>query len=331
MEYHSTGEEYKYFIYCQLHRPLNFFKVLELKNQKKKEEIYRYASNLEKNLAINAKLKGKQTLVTKFYSLENSSFAQSSLLGKKRKKSESTIIELSKNQSNRVVSKVKDLLNKIRNLSITVKYKEKSNQYEVIKKSEGSFVNIKEIFDINCFPWYMVNFPDILPKVAYNQFGKLCPDEKHFNSIVYNYNPKVLLNIQPVKEVKSKEEDPAPIDTTIYCYCHRQCDNNSNQIMINCSGDDSCPFNGWFHQDCVDELKGMTSEELMSPDFVFYCINCKHSDQKETKNKEQEIFEHAESEKIKEKVNENEKENDMHDENESNNFENSLIGSSQSN
>jgi len=293
-----VDEEIKYFIYCQLHRPLQSLKLMEIKNNKKKEEILKYGRYLEKYLYSLMKAKTKNCIYSKVVPIETSSYKHG-LLMKKRKKEfigsdqidDCSHIQLSKAQINKVISKVKEIYNKIISMDVYVKYKDKSDSYEVNKRIHPIAFPFKDIFDKNIFPWYMVYFNDITPKMAYNCIGSLCSDEYLFTKVVLGINinkegdgkeSKCLKEGKDNKHVKSKtnkkrldldgmkhEEN----DLNSYCYCQRQY-NSANTYMIACSNESLCIYNGWFHPSCVPELRNLMKEEIENENFSFTCMSC---------------------------------------------------------
>jgi hypothetical protein len=85
------------------------------------------------------------------------------------------------------------------------------------------------------------------------------------------------MNSKGEKEIKEFEED-----STIYCYCKKQ---SHGEFMICCKNEENCvgSNNGWFHPQCVEELKDKTKEELNIIEFM--CKECKEKIKKENENK----------------------------------------------
>lgn len=269
-------------------------KLLEIKNYKKKEEIFKYANYIEKHVTNFSKAKGRSILATKYIPLEKSRYNKN-LLCKKRKKvletNTNNSVELSKSQSNRVLAKIKEIYSKLIHRDILVKYKEKTDSYDITKKDISSthYISFKDIFDKEIFPWYMISFPDVTPKAAYIHFGKICNDEKQFNSLMFGISDKGTKcnkkeekkkeNTKSTKIFETRKVNPQAQDqdqdefNTLYCYCKRKYDTGS--FMIACSNEVDCPNKGWFHPECVEELKGMKKEEIESEDFNFTCKDCK--------------------------------------------------------
>lgn len=284
MECHSVGDDLKYFIYCQMHRPLQFMKLLEIKNQKKREEIIKYALYIEKYVLQMMKNKSKSFSFTKILPLDSHA---KSLLNKKRKKlpepQVSNSIELTKLQVSKVFTKVKDIYNKLIHRDISFKFKEKSQTYEVNKKAIPYCISFNDIFDKDKFPWYLVNFKDITPKTAYNFVGKTCSDESTFKKLILGIN---------VDSYKKKEivNTPENKEITLYCYCQKNY--NEDSFMIGCSNDSSCKYNGWFHPCCVKELNGKSKEEIEDENFEFTCEDCKKmlENEENQENSEKAVF-----------------------------------------
>lgn len=274
MECHTVEDELKYFIYCQLHRPLQFLKIMEIKNTKKKEEVVKYGLFIEKLLFHLIKSKSKPSFFTKFHPLNDQ---VKTLLNKKRKKLAENppaiqSIDLTKIQAAKVNSKIKEIYNKLSNIDIYIKYKEKTSQYEVSKKYIYPNIQFKDIFDKNIFPWYLVTFNDVSPRIAYTYFGKICSDESTFKRVILGITADSYKNKK--QDLVNQTKSTNCSDIVLYCYCKRQY-NEENVFMIGCSNEDNCKYKGWFHPQCVDELKGMTKEEIEDENFNFTCRDCK--------------------------------------------------------
>lgn len=265
LEYHLSEDENKYFIYCQLHRPLKFLKVLELRNQKKKEEIYKYFSFLEKNITINPKVRVKPS--PSAINMNNSNTQKQSLmLNKKRRVEIPKPKELNNFQSSKIISKLRDLLNKINNLTINLSRRNDTKFYKVQKSEILVDLNYGDVFDLKVFPWYLVRWSGITPIQAYKHFLSLCPNVQNLNSLLHSTKSNLAENQSLLTSIEEDE------DTNNYCYCRQRI--KPNIFMVSCSGDENCAYNGWFHQDCVKELKNRTKAELQDPGYIFTCRNC---------------------------------------------------------
>ncbi len=266
MECHSVGDDLKYFIYCQMHRPLQLMKLLEIKYQRKREEIIKYALYIEKYLLHMMKNKSKSFSFSKILPLDTQA---KSLLNKKRKKLPDapivSSIELNKNQVNKVFIKVKEIYNKLIHRDISFKYKEKTQTYEMIKKTIPYCLSFIDIFDKDKFPWHLITFKDITPKTAYNFVGKTCSDENTFKKLILG------INLENGKKKDLTQADNEVV--TLYCYCKKNY--NDDRIMVECSNASFCKYNGWFHPDCVEELKEKSKEEIEDENFKFTCDECR--------------------------------------------------------
>lgn len=273
MECHTVEDEFKYFIYCQLHRPLQFLKIMEIRNSKKKEEILKYGLFIEKLLFLLFKSKSKPSFFSKFLPLNDQ---VKTMLNKKRKKLVETTppchsIDLTKIQATKVNSKIKEIYNKLNSIDVYIKYKEKTSQYEVSKKYVYPIIQFKDIFDKNIFPWYLVTFNDVSPRLAYTYFGKICTDESTFKRVILGITADSYKNKK--QDLFSQTKNTNISDIILYCYCKKQY-NEENVFMIGCANESNCKYNGWFHPQCVDELKGMTKEEIEDENFQFTCRDC---------------------------------------------------------
>lgn len=277
---------------------------MEIRNNKKKEEILKYGRYLEKYIYSLMKIKTKNSLYSKIVPVEMSSYKHG-LLMKKRKKEvikneeadECSQIQMTKSQINKVISKVKEIYNKLVSMDVHLKYKEKTNSFEINKKNLPLVFPFKDIFDKDIFPWYSINFNDVTPKMAYNCIGNLCSDEYLFTKIVLGVNlnkekseeneRKASKDCEPnlkngknekrrkeQKKTSSKLSQQNEEEYNSYCYCQRQY-NSTNTYMIACSNESSCLYNGWFHPLCVPELRNLLKEEIENENFSFTCKACK--------------------------------------------------------
>ena len=105
------------------------------------------------------------------------------------------------------------------------------------------------------------------------------------NNIINNYSyGKNYVNKYNI--VKNSKNDIVlyPIEeenlNNLYCYCKKKYDNGL--FMIACSNEETCPNNGWFHPECVDEMKGMSKSQIEDENFNFTCKNCRLSILKNT-------------------------------------------------
>lgn len=252
------------------------------------------------------KTKTKNSLYSKIVPVEMTSYKHG-LLMKKRKKEvikneevdDCSHIQMTKTQINKVISKVKEIYNKLVSMDVYLKYKEKTDSFEINKKTIPLVFPFKDIFDKDIFPWYSITFNDITPKMAYNCIGNLCSDEYLFTKIVLGVNlnkekseeneRKAGKDCEPTKNGKNAKRRKEQKTTSSklspqndeekynsYCYCQRQY-NSTNTYMIACSNESSCLYNGWFHPLCVPELRNLLKEEIENENFSFTCKACKAS------------------------------------------------------
>lgn len=278
MECLYSEDGLKYFLYCQSHRPLQFLKSIEIKNNKKKEDIMKFGEILEKQYESLQKQNPRFNLITKTFPLEKSSSLHLKFLNKKRNKQNNQCnnnqynnFELTKIQQAKIISKVKEIYHKASNIDIIIKYKEKSKKYEVLRES-NNFITYKDTFDKDVFPWYLVNIPGIPIKVAYQTYGKIISNLNEFNNyIFYRTTPGVNTknNNLPINTATNKYIlNKSSCD---YCFCKKSYDES---FMIECSNT-TCEHNRWFHPQCVEELKNVTKEEMEKDEFEFTCRSCR--------------------------------------------------------
>ena len=228
-------------------------KTLEIKNNKKREDIFKFAELLEKAYENQKNIGKPITLISKTFPLEKSSNYYFKFLNKKKKIITNNTQELSKSQINKVILKVKEVYHKISCLDIKLKYKERSKKYEFIK-GPSQEISFKDTFDKNIFPWYLINLPGIPIKLAYNYYGQECSSNNSFNQLILN-KPNISVNPNKIS----------------YCYCKTF---NDEAFFIMCSNSENCKYNGWFHPECCEEARYMTREQLEKDDFVFTCKSC---------------------------------------------------------
>lgn len=282
LECFLTEEGFKYYIYCHTHRPLEFLKNLEFKNQKKIEDILKFAELIEKYFEASNKSNNnnKMTCFTKTFSLSKSTPMYLKFLNKKRgklngkgdkqeknEKNEQVVEKLNKQQIDKILTKVREIYNKLVNLDVSIKYREKSNKYEIIKDNTlvNHNYNFKSTFDKNIFPWHLINIPGIPIKTAYINYGQIINCETEFKKYI-------LLKNDVIPKIEAAPVLPAIEDDKQYCYC--KSNNTENSYMIACSNDD-CEYNGWFHPSCCPETFGKSKEEIESDNFEFTCFSCR--------------------------------------------------------
>ena len=63
-----------------------------------------------------------------------------------------------------------------------------------------------------------------------------------------------------------------PSDEKVFCLCKGN--NEESDIYVYCeNGEEDCPYNGWFHPECTEDLKDKTEGEIKALK-GWYCHEC---------------------------------------------------------
>ncbi len=69
---------------------------------------------------------------------------------------------------------------------------------------------------------------------------------------------------QAVQAVEEKE------DLSLFCYCKGK---NQSDYYLGCEGEDQCERGGWFHPECVPQIKGLSPTEIENIG-KWFCPEC---------------------------------------------------------
>ena len=97
---------------------------------------------------------------------------------------------------------------------------------------------------------------------------------KIFQSLIPNkdeYYKNILKEklISPEKQKKNKNK----LKVNKFCICNKISD--KNEIWVGCESDRKCPGNGWYHLNCLSELKEYTMAEFQNHFEHYYCPKCR--------------------------------------------------------
>ena len=252
----QIGED-KFHLFCQKHAPHKLVKSRELRKQRELDDIKQYSKLIEKHIDIY-----------------NKAHKQSPLRVYNKTKGERSLIDLSSNQiklNNKekrlFISAIRNLIADLSNFSIEVNSKDFSVITQPSTKTSFSYIDTLTPMK---FPWYFLKETEpylqcFKPIEIFRLYKSIVPNESEYNKLILKKSPnqKQHMNQHSVK-VKEKQ--------VTYCYCHK----NNESFMIGCEMGDKCPNNGWYHLECVDELRNMTIEEITSDKFgKYYCPECR--------------------------------------------------------
>lgn len=144
------------------------------------------------------------------------------------------------------------------------------NKVNKFNKKEMSY---KDTLNPKIFPWYLIdNISRVTPKQAYLAYKHLiCPDEITFMKKIQQKSDeeiqrkKNLLLRTVTYEVESENK--------IICYCKSPALSKGG-LIVNCYNESYCVNGGWFHQQCIEELKNLRPWEISRSDFIFTCREC---------------------------------------------------------
>jgi hypothetical protein len=254
-------------------------KNIELRKQRAIDDILHYGKILEKNYEI-LKKNNKHLNLTSFNNsgMPNKKVLANIHFAKKDKKLHPQIAKiklLTKRDKRSLVHQVREICKELSNLEITIQKITKAEnetkcEYNVIPLSKPKIkLSYQDVCNPLIFPWNLVKVSSnfFTPYEIFIQFKTLIPNEYSFTKYILKKIPRKLKAEQPIIP-------PVVIDQTLYCYCRQKC--QGNEFMISCEYEShgTCAFNGWFHQNCVDELKNLAKDDIEKEDFKFVCKEC---------------------------------------------------------
>lgn len=65
------------------------------------------------------------------------------------------------------------------------------------------------------------------------------------------------------------QETPA-VESEVYCLCKGS---NQSGFFVACEAENDCPYGGWFHPECTEDLKNL-SREVIDSLGAWYCSSC---------------------------------------------------------
>ena len=317
LEIENINNELNYNIYCLKHNPIKLTKILNKVYKVKEISIMDFSNQLEKIYKIIEKKYAKNLLEIK-PQVKLGKDLDSHILDEKKtynnniflnintnsnyshQKSSTPSTTLSKYNYNdyfnnkfneltpiqkKFIQAFKSSCYKLSDINLITLKKNKDNinnnviSYSYIPSDENKMtINYNDTLNED-FPWKFLKFENYDDEKLKNFYINLIPSVKKFHELILNNTREVsiFINSKGEKEIKEFEED-----STIYCYCKKQ---SHGEFMICCKNEENCvgSNNGWFHPQCVEELKDKTKEELNIIEFM--CKECKEKIKKENENK----------------------------------------------
>ena len=240
--------ENKFHIFCQRHAPHKLVKARELKKQREVDDIKQFANIIEKNIEQYNKSHKNATL-----SVYNKSKGERAVLDLSASK-----IKLNNKEKKSFINAIRNLALEISQLNIEVNTKD----YSLIPSTT---INLRyiDLLTPAKFPWYMLKETEgylagMKPIEIFRIYKSIIPNEVEFNKVILRKGTRSNLN------KKNK--------VITYCYCKK----NDEAFMIGCEMGDKCPNNGWYHLECVEELKNLTRDDVQCEKFgLYYCPECR--------------------------------------------------------
>ena len=245
--------ENKFHIYCQKHAPHKLVKKLELNKQRAKDDIIQFSKIIEKNvLNFNRNHKDSQLSVyNKIGKSENININ----------------IKLSNSEKKIFMDSIRNLEKEVCELTVFI-----NKDFEIIDNKNNNINNKLSYIDIGQpfkFPWYLIRDSEaylngMKPKEIFRYFKSICFNEEEYNKIIHKMNKNQIIQMRKEKnKIKQK----------LYCYCKNN--NDKNKIWIECNMKDKCINNGWYHQECLNELNNFSEEFIENCIDVYYCPECR--------------------------------------------------------
>ena len=240
-----------YLSYCEVHRPHLLRRQINSIMKHNIDEILKFCKTNEKCIASENKHSRSNKGVSKI--LKKSKFSSS--------------------EKEKLFSKVRHYIKLMSKMDITIIKKptmKKQNSFKYKVLNNESYIDYQTTASAQHFPWNLIKVGDHPPLVCFLKYSKIIKD-----SILYE--KKIVSRL--IKSSKLKK------DNKLYCICKTKAHEDNNiDLMIECSGGQKCPGNGWFHLKCVkmDEIPQEQLDKLK-----FYCTDCKI--RKESKKTQKEI------------------------------------------
>lgn len=239
--------ENKFHIFCQRHAPHKLVKARELKKQREIDDIKQFANIIEKNIEMYNKIHKNSPL-----SVYN------------KAKGEKSIIDVNNSKIKLNNKEKKSFINAIRNLAIEISSLNIEVNHKDFSISSSSIINLRyiDMLSPSKFPWYLLKESEeylvgMKPIEIFRLYKSIIPNEVEYNKVILK---KTSFSYSKKQKVLT------------YCYCKK----NDDAFMIGCEGGEKCPNGGWYHLECVEELKRLTRDDVQSEKFgKYYCPECR--------------------------------------------------------
>lgn len=101
------------------------------------------------------------------------------------------------------------------------------------------------------FPWQEIKFAPYSAKECFETYQVNIKDLATFMKKVIGRNSKL----------KSVVPQYVEIPLSSYCYCGRS-SQLDDEIFVECANGANCPYGGWFHLQCLQELKHLNKDQI---------------------------------------------------------------------
>lgn len=237
----------------EYHKPF-----IEIKQQIKKEDKDSKVDEIHLILSSNMKTRNSTSPSTNTYSSYSNASSQSitkpisSFLSDEKDKE---TININKHV---FIDSFKSLIHNIASKFRIIVLKNKDKSYSLSNKPSSSrLISYKDTLS-SSFPWEEMNYNKYSSQQLRKYYLKIIPDELTYKNII--------LPVEFTIETKATEGHT-------YCYCKQTKLNEDEMIRCekgrNCLGSD----NGWFHIQCIEELRNLPKEEAENVKFI--CNECK--------------------------------------------------------
>lgn len=153
-------------------------------------------------------------------------------------------------------------------------------EYSIGKSNDDNLLSYADLFKRD-FPWEQMRFKNYSKQHLREYFTKLVIDEASYNSFLKAERrqlnkDELKKRVEIIQENGEKTVREFEEDTNLYCYCKQRY--SQGDMMICCEKGFECigSHEGWYHIQCIDEIKNMPQREIDS--FKFICIHCKKRD-----------------------------------------------------
>ena len=260
--------ENKFHLFCQKHAPHKLVKSRELKKQREIDDIKQFSKIIERNIDIYNKSHKQSPL-----SVYNKTKGEKGLIDS------SNQIKLNNKEKRLFITAIRNLIMDLSNFTLEINHKD----YSIISSNNNNSITFSYVDTLTPmkFPWYYLKETEpylqcFKPIEIFRLYKSLISNETEYNKLILKKTHSHKSNTHHHSNNSNNNNNSKlkeNIQTQItYCYCHK----NDEAFMIGCEFGDKCPNNGWYHLECVDELKHFTRDEVVSDKFGKYiCPECR--------------------------------------------------------